>query len=123
MGSRNKRKARWTWLIVISSVILLIALSVISFLVLSGRGFAFHGRFKSVNAGMSRAEVITLLGEADEKSNSFRLGQYEAFEHEYERAKRSNSEYYLVWHRGIDVVYTVGFDAEDEATITAVGGT
>jgi hypothetical protein len=53
----------------------------------------------------------------------FRLGQHGGFEKEYARAAASGSEYYLLWNKGIDVVYVVGFDKDGRVTMKAVGGT
>jgi hypothetical protein len=88
-----------------------------------GYGITFHSSFKKVRAGMSEAQGVAALGAANERSSEFRLGQYVGFEKEYARAAASKSSYYLIWNKGIDVVYTVGFDNEGHVTMTAVGGT
>lgn len=79
--------------------------------------------WKSVETGMTREQVVGLLGEPEEQSAEFHLGQYGGFEAVYKRAASSGSEYYLFWDQGIDVVYAVGFDERDKVTFKAAGGT
>lgn len=83
----------------------------------------FAGKFEKVKIGESKTNVLSMLGEPNHKDKEFRLGQKEGFEAAYQRAEKSNSSYYLFWHRGIDTVYTIGFDAQEKATITESGGT
>ena len=83
----------------------------------------FAHDFGSVEPGMSRAEVIELLGQPDQETAEFRLGQREGFEHEYERADRSDSTRYLLWYKGMDLVFTIGFDDHGKVTMTACGNT
>lgn len=63
------------------------------------------------------------MGLPSSEGVEFHLGQYKGFEEEYERAKQSNSEYYLFWHSGIDITYAIGFDGNDKVTIKECGGT
>lgn len=79
--------------------------------------------FESISIGMTKAEVIKLMGNPESQSDEFRLGQYEGFEEEYKRARQSNAEYYFFWYGKIDYVYTVGFDKKDMVVIKASGGT
>ena len=83
----------------------------------------FAGKFEKVRIGEPRSSVVALLGEPSDKDSEFRLGQKQGFEPAYQRAEKSNSSYYLFWYRGMDVVYTVGFDAQDKVTIIESGGT
>jgi hypothetical protein len=91
--------------------------------VLMGYGITFHSKFSNIQPGMSEAQVVASVGAADERSAQFRLGQHGGFEKEYARAAASGSEYYLLWNKGIDVVYAVGFDKDGRVTMKAVGGT
>jgi len=84
---------------------------------------AFRAQFLQVERGMTEAQVVELLGPSDERSTEFFLGQRSGSEDAYMRAAESNSSYFLVWRRGVDVVYSVGFSAEGKATIAEVGGT
>jgi len=90
-------------------------------------GFGFDpwkdSAFENISVGMIKEEVITHMGKPVDQSQEFRLGQYQGFEEEYERAKRSNSKYYLFWHNGIDITYTIGFDDGDKVVLKASGGT
>jgi hypothetical protein len=83
----------------------------------------FHAAFSTVERGMLEAQVVAVLGPSDERTSEFRLGQYAGFEDEYARAARSGSSYYLLWNKGIDVVYAVGIDEDGRVTMKAVGGT
>lgn len=88
-----------------------------------GYGPTFHGSFKKIEAGMMEAHVVAALGKANARTTEFRLGQYSGFEKDYARAAASGSSYYLLWYRGLDVVYAVGFDKDGKVTMKAVGGT
>lgn len=88
-----------------------------------GRWLFFARDFATVRTGMSRAEVVRVLGDPNEESEHFRLSQREGYESAYQEAERSSSKYYLVWYRWIDQTYTVGFDDQDRVTIAASGGT
>jgi len=72
---------------------------------------------------MSEQQVLQLLGEPYRRDAVFYLGQRQGFEAAYEQAARSQSTYYFHWRRGIDVVYTVGFDERQRVTVASSGGT
>lgn len=78
--------------------------------------------FKAIRPGMNRQEVVRLMGQPRSQSTEFYLSQYNGFEKEYERARKNSSEYYLIWHGGIDITYAVGFDTNDMVTMKACGG-
>jgi hypothetical protein len=42
---------------------------------------------------------------------------------ERQRAAESGTINYVMWHRGIDVVYAVGFNKEGNAAVVETGGT
>ena len=86
-------------------------------------GIAFRHKFRSVTVGMDENAVLTLLGEPDDRSNEFYLGQYPGFEAAYRRAAESDSSCYLIYNRGIDLVYAVGVDEQGSVTLKEVGGT
>jgi hypothetical protein len=90
---------------------------------LVGYGVTFYGSFEKIEPGMDERRVLELLGEPDEKSATFRLGQYEGSETEYARAAASGSSKYLLWFKGIDLVYAVGIDKSGRVTVKALGGT
>jgi len=124
--SRNSHTGAFAPIFIIGSIIAavcLTAVAVIGVRILGGYGITFYGRYESVKSGMSEEHVVDLLGRRSENSTEFHLGQYQGFEDEYEKAKRSKSQYYLFWNKGIDVVYAIGFDAQHKVTIKAVGGT
>lgn len=111
------------WLLIAALALLGAVAGILGFRMLMGFGVTFYSSYEKVDVGMSETEVVALLGLADEKSTQFRLGQRDGFEQEYARAARSGSAHYLLWHKGIDVVYAVGFDGEGKVTMKAVGGT
>ena len=110
-------------ILAVFGMLCVLGLGVLAFRLLLGYGITFGPRFKTIAPGLPRERVVALLGRPDEESAEFRLGQREGFEREYELADSSDSRYYLIWYKGIDVVYTIGFDSEDKVTIKAVGGT
>jgi len=83
----------------------------------------FDEKFKLVQIGASEAKVLSILGNPDAKEKQFRLGQKEGFEDAYARAKASDSDYYLLWFRGIDVVFTVGINNKSQVSAKESGGT
>ena len=72
---------------------------------------------------MPESMVISLLGTPNNRSSEFYLGQREGFEEAYERVAESGATHYLMWHRGTDVVYAIGFNEEGNVAIAEVGGT
>jgi hypothetical protein len=97
--------------------------SVADYLITSPADRRFRSAFREVEAGMPEQQVLQILGDPDERSRAFFLGQREGFESAYQRASASHSAYYLVWRREPDVVYSVGIDSNGRATIAEVGGT
>jgi hypothetical protein len=83
----------------------------------------FARKFDKVMVGELKSKVIALLGEPNDEGKEFRLGQKEEFEAAYRKTEKSKSSYFLFWYRGIDTLYTIGFDAQDKVTITESGGT
>ena len=81
----------------------------------------FTADFDGISAGMTRSDVVQVLGEADAVETKFHLAQRSGYESEYERARKSGSSYYLIWNRGIDTTFTIGFDSEDKVTIKSWG--
>ena len=90
---------------------------------ITGLNPKLYRQYESIQQGMTRQEVVSRMGKPSGEGAEFRLGQYEGYEDEYERAKQSNSKYYLFWYSGIDITYAIGFDAEDKVTIKTAGGT
>ena len=84
---------------------------------------AFEKKFASVDIGDSESKAIALLGPPDAKESAFRLGQERGYEESYARAAASRSAHYLVWSRGIDVVFSVGIDANGTVRLKEYGGT
>lgn len=84
---------------------------------------AFEKKFASVQLGDPETRVLALLDVPDAKETAFRIGQEQGFEEAYARAKASGSAYYLVWTRGIDVVFSVGIDPKGEVRAKEYGGT
>jgi hypothetical protein len=83
----------------------------------------FSKRFKLVQIGDPETKALSVLGKPDAKEKEFRIGQEKGFEDAYARAKASDSVYYLVWFRGIDVVFTVGINNKGQVSAKESGGT
>lgn len=83
----------------------------------------FKKSFDLVQTGDSESKVISILGKPDSKENKFRIGQKKDFEEAYSRAEVSNSQYYLLWFKGIDIVFTVGINTKGQVSIKESGGT
>jgi hypothetical protein len=84
---------------------------------------AFEKKFALVELGDPETKVIALLGEPDAKETVFRIGQLQGFEDAYARAGASGSSYYLVWTKGVDVVFSVGIDSRGTVRAKEYGGT
>jgi hypothetical protein len=83
----------------------------------------FERRFALVKIGDSESKVVALLGEPDSREGRFRIGQEEGFEGAYARARASGSKRFLVWFKGVDVVFTVGLDEQGVVRAKEHGGT
>jgi hypothetical protein len=83
----------------------------------------FEKAFGQIAIGMERDEIERRLGPPDHIGDEFRLGQREGSEDAYQRAAESDAQYYLIWHRWVDMVFTIGFNAEDKAVVIESGGT
>ena len=83
----------------------------------------FQGQFEAVSIGDSEEAAIAVLGAPNSVETEFRLGQKEGFENAYERAEASNSIKYLVYFRGIDVVFSVGINPKGLVSLKESGGT
>lgn len=116
------KSKRIHYLVVVMAVICCIAVFIGGRL-LTGSGITFYGSFNQVQPGMSETQVVAALGTANARTTEFQLGQYTGFEKEYAQAAASGSSYCLLWHKGIDVVYAIGFDKEGKVTMKAFGGT
>lgn len=83
----------------------------------------FGNKLASVQIGDSENKVLSILGKPDAKEKEFRLGQKKGFEDAYARAEVSDSKYYLLWFRGIDVVFAVGINNKGQVSAKESGGT
>jgi hypothetical protein len=83
----------------------------------------FYEAFEAIRIGTEEAELVKLLGPAEETGGDFRLGQRQGFEKEYRAAAESASVRYAFWHRGTDVVCAIGLDARARVAYKACGGT
>jgi hypothetical protein len=84
---------------------------------------AFEQKFAVVELGDPERKVLALLGPPDAKETTFRIGQRPGYEAAYARATATPSVYYLVWARGVDVVFSVGIDAQGRVRAKEYGGT
>lgn len=113
--------------IALATIALIAILGAIGLMVYSSEEMAevraFEKKFASVNLGDPESRVLALLGKPDAKEASFRIGQEQGYEEAYARARASGSTYYLVWARGVDVVFSVGVDAQGRVRAKEYGGT
>lgn len=83
-------------------------------------------RFADVELGMSRAEVITALGEKprleEEQLNFCRNWPDKQFWlGDCEKALKSNAVVFLIWKWGPDTYYVVGLDVNDKVVYKSRG--
>jgi hypothetical protein len=110
-------------ILVVLSVALLILAMITDRLITVSEDKDFHTRFEGIEISMSESSVLSLLGTPDDHSPEFYLGQKEGFEDAYKRAAESGAINYVMWHRGGDVVYAIGFNKEGNAAVLETGGT
>lgn len=96
---------------------------VIDRIVTSSDDLEFREKFSEIRIGIPESEVLNLLGEPDTQSQGFYLGQKEGYESSYERAADCKAEYFLVWQKEIDLVYSVGISLDKRVVIAEKGGT
>ena len=89
----------------------------------SGDVREFNSGFRNVTPDITEKDVLAILGPADERTREFRLSQRKSFEPIYDEANQSGAQYWLLWFRGIDLTYAVGFSEHGEVVFKAVGGT
>jgi hypothetical protein len=111
-------------LVVAAAVVLLMAVVfVLDRVFTSPEHREFRRQFSLVKPGMTRVEVVALLGEPYGEGTEFRLSQRKGFESEYKRAEASGSKYYLFWNKEIELTFAIGFDESGRVRMTSVGGT
>ena len=89
----------------------------------SGEDLRIYRGFNAIKLSMPRQDVVNLMGSEGRRSDTFHLGQLQGFEIEYRTASRIGAAYFLSWHTGVDMVFTVAFDEHDKAIYKASGGT
>jgi hypothetical protein len=105
MMSRRARVAVWSGLVILA-LIVVARLLPDPFTTSEDREFA--RQFETIRPGMTRAQVLAILGQARVEGSEFHLGQKEGFEEEYALAARSGSKYYLFWQKATDLTYASG---------------
>jgi len=90
---------------------------------ITGLNPELYRQYDLIEQGMTKQQVVRMMGKPSCEETEFHLSQYNGFEKEYARARQSNSKYYLFWYSGIDITYAVGFDGYDKVTMKACGGT
>jgi hypothetical protein len=110
-------------ILVVLSVALLLLAMITDRLITVSEDKDFHTRFEGIEIGMEDSLVLSLLGTPDDRSSEFYLGQKEGFEEAYRRASESGAIKYVMWHRGGDVVYAIGFNKEGNAASIETDGT
>ena len=104
-------------------VVLLILAMITDRLITASEDKEFRTRFAGVEMGMSETSVLSMLGSPDNHSVEFYLSKQEGFEEAYMRAATSAATNYLMWHRGVDVVYAIGLNNEGFVTVMETDGT
>ena len=89
----------------------------------SGEDVGVYRRFNEIRLNMPRQDIVKLMGSEGNRSDTFHLGQLQGFEIEYRTASRIGAAYFLSWHTGVDIVFTVAFDENDKVIYKARGGT
>jgi len=104
-------------------VIVLIILGMVTDrLITASEDKEFYGRFAEIEIGMSESLVLSMLGAPDDQSPEFYLGQKAEFAEAYQRAADSGAINYLMWHRGVDLVFAIGFNKEGNVAVVEAGG-
>jgi hypothetical protein len=87
-------------------------------------GFDRHlnRQYGTIRPGMPRQEVVRRMGQPKSEETQFHLMLPNGYEEHYERARKSGSAYYLYWwdYSG-DIIYAVGFNTNNVATMKADG--
>ena len=83
----------------------------------------FSHKFELIKIGAPETNVLSILGKPDAKENEFRIGQETGYEYAYKRAKSSDSIYYLLWFKGVDMVFTIGINKKGQVSVKESGGT
>jgi hypothetical protein len=83
----------------------------------------FRERFAEIEIGMEESLVLSMLGSPDNRSPEFYLSKKEGFEEAYMRAAASGATNYVMWQRGVDAVYAIGFNIEGKAAVIETDGT
>ena len=83
----------------------------------------FRSLTSTIEIGTDKKDVIALLGEPHDRSKKFRLAQREGFEAAYQRAAKSGAVIYLVWFKGNDHVFSIGFDQLEKVVVIENGST
>jgi hypothetical protein len=84
---------------------------------------SFNESFSHVDLGSTEKEAVQILGEPNARESTFRLKQEKESEAAYTRAAASDAQHYLLWFRGIDVIYSIGIDNHGIVVIKESGGT
>ena len=104
-------------------VVLLILAMITDRLITASEDKEFRTRFAEIEMGMSESLVLSMLGSPDANSEEFYLSKKEGFEEAYMRAAASAATNYLMWHRGVDAVYAIGFNKEGIVIVIETDGT
>lgn len=83
----------------------------------------FISNFESLSLNDTEEKAISILGNPDSKEPEFRVGQKSGNESLYEKAKSSKAEYYLIWEKGIDLVFCIGIGKDKGVKIKEYTGT
>jgi hypothetical protein len=80
-----------------------------------------HSQFQNLENGVSKSEILSLLGEPIKSDDDCCLPQQIGFEDEFARANKSKAVEYFLWRNGINWYYCIGFDENDELVVKLEG--
>ena len=89
----------------------------------SSGAYEFTSKFEEIKLGSPISKAVLLLGEPQEITNEFRLGQLQGYEEAYKKAKQSGAVSYYIWSCCIDKTYTIGVNTNKNIVVAEYGGT
>lgn len=88
---------------------------------LMGFDRSLHNKFKSLEIGTAREDVIATLGEPIATSADCCLPQRLGYESEFARATKSSAVKYYLWRNGMNWYYCLGFDESSKLVFVSEG--
>lgn len=83
----------------------------------------FGKKFKAVQTGSTKEQVVAAVGPPARESTVLRLPQREGYETLFQEARESHASSFLYWDTGIDEVAVVGLDEGNRVVFKCRAGT